>query len=298
MRLNVKTNPLITVVTPSYNQGRFIKDTIESVLSQDYSTIEYMVMDGGSSDETISILNHYQNRFYWVSEKDEGQSNAINNGWRRAQGEIIAYLNSDDIYLPKALSKVSEYLVNHPEMTAIYGDGYHINEDGTFIERYPTEPYNRKRLTEKCFICQPTVFFRRSVLDDIGFLDEDLSYCMDYDLWFRIAERYKWGYLPEYLACTRFYPETKTLGKRVEVYKEIMKVVYRHNHFVPTRWIYAYAHAFCERYIKRDKPLSKYLFKLMLINISLIKFLEYNYNMPASEWKRCREWIWGRLKKT
>ena len=294
----MKTTELVTIVTPSLNQGRFIKDTIESVLTQDYPFIEYVVMDGGSTDETILILNSYGGRFVWVSERDKGQAAAINKGWQRATGEIVAYLNSDDVYLPKAISKASEYLHNHPDTAAVYGEGYHIDENGAVIERYPTEPYSRERLTEKCFICQPTVFFRRSVLDDIGFLDENLSYCMDYDLWFRIAARYKWGYLPEYLACTRFYPETKTLGKRVEVYKEIMKVVYRHNHFVPTRWIYAYGHAFCERYINREKPLGKFLFKLMLINIILIKFLEYNHNMRASEWKRCQEWVWGRLRKT
>ena len=287
----VNSTPLITVVTPSYNQGRFIKDTIESVLSQDYSPVEYMVMDGGSSDETISILNNYRDRFYWVAEKDKGQSNAINKGWGRAQGDILAYLNSDDIYLPQALSKAATYLVKHPEVAAVYGEGYHIKEDGTVIERYPTEPYNRKRLAETCFICQPTVFVRRSVLEEIGFLDESLSYCMDYDLWFRIAERCTWGYLPEYLACTRLYSETKTMGKRAEAHKEIMKVVYRHNHFVPPNWIYAYGHALCERYFNRGKKWGNRLFIMMLICISLIKFMEYNHYVPRSEWSRWREWV-------
>lgn len=282
---------LITVVTPSYNQGRFIKDTIESVLSQDYSPIEYMVMDGGSSDETISVLNNYRDRFYWVSEKDKGQSNAINKGWGRAKGDILAYINSDDIYLPKAISKAAAYMVKHPEVAAVYGEGYHIREDGTVIERYPTEPYNRERLTETCFICQPTVFIRRSVLEEIGLLDESLSYCMDYDLWLRIAERYPLSYLPEYLACTRFYSETKTLGKRIEVHREILKVVRRHNGIVPPRWIYAYGHAFCERYVNREKPLGNLLFIMMLINISLIKFIEYNHYVPVSEWKRMKEWV-------
>jgi glycosyltransferase involved in cell wall biosynthesis len=254
-------------------------------------------MDGGSNDETISILNNYRDRFYWTSEKDEGQANAINKGWSCAKGDILAYLNSDDIYLPNALSKTAAYLEKHPEAAAVYGDGYHIKEDGTVIDRYPTEPYDRKRLAETCFICQPTVFIRRRVLEEIGFLDESLSYCMDYDLWLRIAERYPWSYLPEYLACTRFYPETKTLGKRVEAHKEIMKVVFRHNHFVPPSWIYGYGHALCERYFDREKPSGNLLFITVLISVSLIKFIKYNHCVPISEWKRWREWVMRNFRK-
>jgi hypothetical protein len=213
------------------------------------------------------------------------------------RGDILAYLNSDDIYLPNALSKAAAYLVMHPEVAAIYGEGYHIKEDGTVIERYPTEPYDRKRLAETCFICQPTVFIRRSILEEIGFLDESLSYSMDYDLWLRIAERYSWSYLPEYLACTRFYPETKTLGKRVEAHKEIMQVVYRRNHFVPPSWIYGYGHAFCERYFNREKRWGNLLFITALISISLIKFIEYNHYVPMSEWKRWKEWVMHHIRK-
>lgn len=286
------SNLLVTVVTPSYNQGHFIRETIESVLSQDYSPIEYMVIDGGSNDETMEILKKYGERFYWVSEKDKGQSDGINKGWRRANGAILAWLNSDDIYLPGAISRAVDFLKNHPEMAAVYGEGYHIDENGRIIERYPTEPFNRQRLVETCFICQPTVFVRRSVLEEVGFLEESLKYCMDYDLWFRIAKKYDLGYIPYFLACTRFYRETKTLSKRVQVHKEILDMVYRHHQFVPPSWVYGYGHAFWERYFDRSKSWQNLLFIAGLIGISTEKFLEYNHKVPlAAEWKLWWGWL-------
>jgi glycosyltransferase involved in cell wall biosynthesis len=294
-------NPLVSIVTPSYNQGRFIKETIESVLSQDYRPVEYLVFDGGSTDETREILQGYGDRFFWVSEKDKGQSNAINKGWGRARGEILAWLNSDDIYLPGAISKAVAFLQAHPEYGAVYGEGYHVEEDGKIIERYPTEPFDRKRLTETCYICQPTVFIRRAVLRGIGFLDEDLRYCMDYDLWFRIARRYDWGYLPEYLACTRFYGETKTLGQKVQVHREILALVCRHQGSVPASWVYGYGHALLEKRISRATPWGNALFILALIGVSLLKFLRYNHRVPLAEWKRWGGWFqnhfqWNKLR--
>ncbi len=153
-------------------------------------------------------------------------------------------------------------------------------EDGKIIERYPTEPFDRKRLTETCYICQPTVFIRSAVLREIGFLDEGLRYCMDYDLWFRIARRYDLGYLPEYLACTRFYGETKTLGQKVQVHREILDMVYRHHGSVPASWVYGYGHALLERRISRATPWGNALFILGLIGVSLLKFLRYNRRVP------------------
>ena len=158
-------------------------------------------------------------------------------------------MNSDDIYLPGAVSKAVAFLEENPAIGAVYGEGYHIEEKGEIIERYPTEPFDRKRLIETCFICQPTVFIRRSVLEQVGLLDEKLHYAMDYDLWFRIARHHEMGYIKEYLACTRFYAETKTLGQRVQAHREILEVVDRHAGFVPPSWIYGYAHAFWERYL-------------------------------------------------
>ncbi len=284
-------NPLVSIVTPSYNQGRFIRETIESVLSQDYSSIEYIVLDGGSTDETLEILKSYGDRFHWVSEKDHGQAHAINKGWRQARGDIFAWLNSDDVYLPGSITKAVDYLGKNPETGAVYGEGYHIREDGTIIERYPTEPFDAQRLKETCFICQPTVFIRRKVLEDVGFLDESLKYSMDYDLWFRIAKKYPWGYIPEFLACTRFYLATKTLGQRAAVHREILSVVFHHNQTVPPSWIYGYGHAVLEQYLDRSKPWVNPIFVAALIGLSTWKFLHYNHRVPPGEYRRWWQWL-------
>jgi glycosyltransferase involved in cell wall biosynthesis len=297
LQFRLSDNPLVTVVTPSFNQGRYISETIESVLGQNYTNLEYMVIDGSSTDDTVDILKSHGDRFYWVSEKDNGQPDAINKGWRRARGEVLAWLNSDDVYLPGAVSRAVEYLREHPDVAAVYGEGHHIKEDGSIIERYPTEPFDRERLRETCYICQPTVFIRREVLADVGFLDDALQLCMDYDLWLRIAKKYDFGYLPEHLACTRFYPEAKTLNQRVEVHREILSVVRRHSGFVPPLWIYAYGHAYLERFFDRSKKQGNLLFIASLIGLSIPKFLRYNHIVPASEFRRWWGWLKNGMRK-
>jgi len=189
--------PLVSIVTPSYNQGRFIRETIESVLSQDYPHTEYMVIDGGSTDTTVAVLRGYGQRFFWTSEPDRGQAHAVNKGWMMARGEVWGWLNSDDLYLPGAVGNAVDYLVSHPDVGMVYGEAYHVSEEGIIIERYPTEPFDASRLGDTCYICQPTVFIRRTVVEDVGFLDESLNYCIDYDLWIRIAKRYRIGYVRE-----------------------------------------------------------------------------------------------------
>ncbi len=283
--------PLVTIVTPSFNQGHFIHETIESVLSQDYRPVEYIVMDGGSTDETLDILESYGDRFHWVSEKDKGQTHAINKGWHKAQGTYLAWLNSDDIYLPGAVSQAVAFLEKNPTIGAVYGEGYHIEENGDIIERYPTEPFDRKRLIETCFICQPTVFIRRSVLEQVGFLDENLHYCMDYDLWFRIAKHNEMGHIKEYLACTRLYKETKTLGQRVQAHQEILQVVHRHTNSVPPSWVYGYAHAVLERHLDRTQKVGNFLFVLGLVFLGIKTFLKFNHRVPISEFYRWCGWV-------
>jgi glycosyltransferase involved in cell wall biosynthesis len=243
-RASVRRGPLVSIVTPSYNQGRYIEETIQSVLSQDYPNLEYIVVDGGSSDNTVEILKKYEGRLAWISEKDQGQADAINKGFRMAKGEIKAWLNSDDTYLPGAVHTSVRYLEAHPEVGMLYGEGYHIDEDGELIERYYTEPFDYQRLSEVCFICQPTVFLRAEVINTVGPLDIALNYCMDYEYWMRIAKRFRIGYLGSYVANSRLHLDTKTLSKRVEVHQETLQVVKRHYGQVPMRWINAYAHAY------------------------------------------------------
>ena len=237
-----RENPLVSIVTPSYNQGRYIEQTIESVLNQDYPNLEYLVLDGGSTDETVEILKRYEGRLAWISEKDRGQADAINKGFHLAKGQILGWLNSDDTYSPGAIRKVAQYFQSHREVGLLYGEGCHVDAAGKIIERYHTEPFSFHRLGEICFICQPAAFLQAEVFRAIGPLDVGLRYCMDYEYWIRIAKRFRVGHLDEYLANTRLHIETKTLSQRVEVHREILHMVKRHYGYVPIRWIYAYTH--------------------------------------------------------
>lgn len=279
--------PLVTVVTPSYNQGRFIRSTIESVLKQDYPRIEYLVMDGGSTDETVSILREYSDRLRWISEPDHGQAHAINKGWRQARGSILAYLNSDDLYLPGAVTQAVATLDAHPGAAAVYGEGYHVDEQGRILERYPTEPFEADRLQETCFISQPTVFLRRDAVERVGYLDESLRYCIDYDLWIRLARAGKiLIHTPHYLASTRLHADAKTLGQRRQAHAEILQVIYRHFGRVAPSLVYGYAHAALG--LQNRDPSS--LDRLALIRISLVTFLRYNWSVPRSAWALW--WLW------
>ncbi|MBP2134452.1 glycosyltransferase involved in cell wall biosynthesis [Methanomicrobium sp. W14] len=285
--------PLVTVVTPSYNQGKFIEETILSVLNQDYPNIEYIVMDGGSTDETLEVLKKYNGRIVWFSEKDNGQTDAINKGLRMAKGEILAYLNSDDTYLPGAVSRAVNYFRENPDAKLLYGEGYHITAEGEVIERYPTEPFDFNRLAETCYICQPTTFWKREVIETVGLFDDKLQFCMDYDYWIRVAEEYGgFDYLPEYLANSRFYQETKTMSKRLEAHAEVLEVM--KNHFgkgnVPSTWVYAYAHIYMDNFVSRDTKLKNIFFMIGMTTMSAFKFLQYNHKIPFSEFQRWKKW--------
>lgn len=232
--------PLISVITPSYNQGPFIRDTIESILSQDYPNIEYLVMDGGSTDETVSILKSYGDRIQWVSERDGGQADAVNKGIQRARGKYIGWLNSDDTYLPGAIRAAVSYLEARPFVDVVYGEGYHVDREGKILDRYPTEKFSLKHLAEDCFICQPTAFIRKSILDQVGGLDASRQLCMDYELWMKIGHAGHMAYTPKYLATSRMYEENKTLSRKEEVYTEIFETVTKYYGYLPMSWIYGY----------------------------------------------------------
>jgi glycosyltransferase involved in cell wall biosynthesis len=285
-------HPLVTVVTPSFNHGRFIRETIDSVLAQTYPALEYLIMDGGSTDETVSILKGYGDRVSWISERDAGQASAINKGWRRAQGTIVAYLNSDDTYLPGAVERAVAGLREHPEADILYGEGYHVDERGRVLDRYPTEPFRVERLAETCFICQPTTFLRRGVVERVGYLDESLQFCMDYDLWIRLARVATFAYVPEYLATSRLHAETKTLGQRTRAHGEILRIVRRHFGCVPPTWIYAYAHAVLGPR-RRQTPWEDVRFIARLIAISGVTLVRYNRGIPLSELVRWQRWLWN-----
>jgi glycosyltransferase involved in cell wall biosynthesis len=223
--------PLVTVVTPSYNQGRFIRATIESVLSQKYPNLEYIVMDGLSEDETPAICAEYADRLTFISEKDLGQSDAINKGFRRAHGEIVAWLNSDDVFLPGAIERAVEALLREPELGAVYGEGYQIDADGNVKQRFPvTESFNLWKLVYMSdYILQQTVFFRRTVFDEVGFLDSNLHYGLDWEILMRIGKRFMLRYLPYYMGSIREYGEAKTSTGGTARLNELASIMRRHG---------------------------------------------------------------------
>jgi glycosyltransferase involved in cell wall biosynthesis len=204
---------LVSVVTPSFNQGAFIAETIESVLGQEGARIEYLVVDGGSTDATLDVLCGYGDRTRWISEPDRGQADAINKGWRRTSGEIIAWLNADDVYLPGAVRQVVEVFASRPEVDAVYGDCDYVDAGGRRLEPYPTRPYDYLALVREArnYIPQPATFLRRRVLDRVGPLDESLHYVMDFDYWLRLGLHHTMAYLPVRLAATRLHPGAKSV---------------------------------------------------------------------------------------
>jgi glycosyltransferase involved in cell wall biosynthesis len=234
--------PLVTIVTPSYNQGEFIRATIESVLSQDYPRIEYIIMDGGSTDQTAAVVSEYAGRLTWISEKDRGQAHAINKGFQMAGGEIVAWLNSDDILLPGAVTTAVRACESAPAAGAIYGEGYLMDRAGNFTRRFPaTEPFNLWKLAYLSdYVLQQATFFRRTAVEEVGWLDETLHYALDWDLLIRLGMRFGLHSIPEYLGALREYPEAKSFAGGARRVEEIRQVLERYTGLrrAPGFWTY------------------------------------------------------------
>jgi glycosyltransferase involved in cell wall biosynthesis len=234
----------VSILTPSYNQGNFIRETIESVLRQEVRDLDYLIVDGGSTDNTVETLRSFGKQIRWISEPDHGIAEALNKGLSRSLGEIVGWLNSDDIYNPGAVQAVLDFFTAHPDVDVVYGDADHIDEDGRVIGRYPTEPFSVERLRETCFISQPATFFRRSLLEQHGFLSEKFPHCIDYELWIRFAKGgARFEYLPRPLAATRLHSAAKTIALRLECHKDINDILRCHFGKVPTTSLLNYAYA-------------------------------------------------------
>src|SRR5688572_25537890 len=221
--------PLVSIITPSFNQARYLEATIRSVLGQDYPRIEYMLVDGGSTDGSLEVIKKYENELaWWGSEKDKGQTDAINKGFARANGEILAWLNSDDTYEPGAVSAAVKYLQEYSEVGMVYGDCNFINESGNVIGKFGSAQTNYHLLRQGySHIPQQTMFFRSQLWKQVGPLDPSFYLAMDYDLWTRIAARSEIKYVPQTWANFRLHTSGKTILADERCWPEMIRVHYR-----------------------------------------------------------------------
>jgi glycosyltransferase involved in cell wall biosynthesis len=220
---------LVSIVTPSYNQSQYIEETIRSVLSQDYPEIEYIIIDGGSTDGTVDIIKRYEHQLsFWVSERDQGQTEAINKGFARAKGDVFAWINSDDTYEPGAVSAAIKYLQEHPDVGMVYGDCNFINNGGKVIGQFDAAQTNYHLIRRGyVHIPQQTMFFRADLWNQVGPLDPSFYFAMDYDLWTRISARSKIKYVPQTWANFRLHTSGKTILADDRCWPEMVRVHYR-----------------------------------------------------------------------
>lgn len=220
------SNPLVSIVTPSFNQVEYLEETILSVLGQDYPNLEYLIVDGGSTDGSLKIIEKYADRLaWWVSEPDQGQTDAINKAFAHAQGEIFAWLNSDDTYQPGAVSAAVSFLCENRGIGMVYGDANLIDEAGRVIGRFPARQTDyRKLLQGYVHIPQQAAFFRAELWKEVGPLDPSFYFAMDYDLWVRIAKCSQIVYLPQLWANFRLHGRAKTLAFDDRCWPEMLKV--------------------------------------------------------------------------
>jgi glycosyltransferase involved in cell wall biosynthesis len=224
----------LSVITPSFNQGHFLEECIDSVLSQSTKCNEYFVIDGGSTDNSVEIIKKYEKHLtYWVSEKDQGQSNAINKGFMLATSELVSWINSDDFYLAGAFEMAQQAHLKNPHASFYYGNGHRVNAEGEYNSLFyakGTVEFSLDYLVEGLnYILQPTTFIQRSALRRINFLNENLHYGMDSDLWIRLAEFSPPKPIPGVVAATREYEHTKTATGGFERLEELRRIAKSHS---------------------------------------------------------------------
>lgn len=267
--------PTFSIVTPSFNQGRFLAETIESVISQEGDfAIDYIIIDGASTDDSLEIIARYDAllkcgewpvrcqgiTFRWQSEKDMGQTDALMKGFRQANGEILAWLNSDDTYLPGALQAAATFFRGHPDTGLIYGDAHFCDPNGTTIGRYRTEEFDLSTLASFNFICQPSTFFKRDVFKAVGGLDVSLHFAMDYDLWIRIGKRFPCRYLPLLLSRYRLHESSKTVREDVlqENIDAGLRLAIKYFDWAPLTRVYASCSCACRsilpEFLSKSRP--------------------------------------------
>jgi glycosyltransferase involved in cell wall biosynthesis len=242
----MENSPFISVVTPSFNQGEFIRKNLESVREQNFDGVEHIVIDGGSKDQTTEILKEYP-EVQWVSEPDQGQTDALNKGIEKARGEWICWINSDDYLLPGALESFEAFVREHPEAEFVYSDCVFVDEKGEVIEKRPANYTGEKEFLYTWWrggsgFAQPGTFFRRKLWERFGPFDISLHYTMDYDFWLKISDEVDFLYLPAELATYRLHGSAKTSEGWDPFVREKIQVARRHwdKKGVCPKWKYRY----------------------------------------------------------
>ncbi|MEO5669708.1 MAG: glycosyltransferase family 2 protein [Ramlibacter sp.] len=249
-------HPIVSVVMPSLNQAGFIEASIRSVLDQDYPNLELLVIDGGSTDSTLQRLQYlfaeYGNRLRWVSKRDSGPANAINKALRAVRGDIVGWLNSDDLYAPGAVARAAGFFAAKPDMLMAYGEAEHIDANGKSLGRYPTQPPTAtiEAFHGGCFICQPTVFVRRALFEKTSYLDEGLKTAFDFDLWLRCFRQFptRIGHLDEVQARSRLHDGSITLLQRRHVALEGISLLAKYVGAPRPHWFWTYLDELCATY--------------------------------------------------
>lgn len=218
-------HPTVSIITPSYNQAGYLGSTIQSVIKQDYPDLEYAVIDGGSQDHSLQVIKQYQDQLsWWVSESDQGQAHAINKGMEKVGGEIVGWLNSDDLYLPGAVQcAVNELITSGSDL--VFGNALTIDAQGRPLNVLEFGDWGLPELMRFRVICQPAVFLKRSVWNEVGGLDQDLHYMLDHQLWLKVAARFRVKHIPYFLAASRHHLEAKNVSAAVEFAGEIEQLV-------------------------------------------------------------------------
>lgn len=276
--------PLVTIVTPTLNAAQYLAEAIESVLSQDYPRIEYIVVDGGSTDGTNAMLARYGTRLRVLCDQGSEIVAAINTGLRGGSGEICGWLSSDDTLLPGTVSAIVAKFTANPALGVVYGEGYWTRSDGSIIRRYPTSPKAVRDLWRECPICQPATFFRRSALDRAGYPDQNLRSAFDYDLWIRISKIAEFEHVEQYLATSRMHQDNRTFSQRRTAFEEAMTLQRRYFGYVPFQSVYSYC---CYRLDKRDQFFQPLRRSLTAFCYSLCYGTYVN---PGSRRRFLREW--------
>lgn len=222
----MRPKPLVSIITPSFNQAKYLEKTITSVIQQDYPYIEYLVVDGDSTDGSQAIIKKHERQInWWISEPDQGQAEAINKGLSRASGDIVAWLNSDDFYLPGAIKKVLDVFRQHPDSVFIYGDVLAVNAAGEQLNHMRYQQWGLVDLMKFNIIGQSSVFINRAAIHQTGLLDLSFHFLLDHQLWLRLAQKGPILYLPELLSGAHFHPQSKNVARAGEFGQEAYQIV-------------------------------------------------------------------------